>query len=229
MNGKTPSPQAAILLITRHCPHCATMLEHATQLTKEACISPLQIVNLEADPSYAETYQVRTVPWIKIGPLQFDGLQSLATLRNWAHKAGTATGLQDYIEATLNEGNWQKIDQLTKARSDYFAIMLQLFGNPDNGIQVQLGLTTIFEQPHNQPILAQSIPTLQALTTHASPQLRADACYLLGLSQSPTAIDALRLCLNDPDPSVREIATEEMEKLTSIATDQAPPDADQPS
>jgi HEAT repeat protein len=57
------------------------------------------------------------------------------------------------------------------------------------------------------------VPALGLLTGHGDARVRADACHMLGLSGSTSAIKYLEARRDDPDAEVREIAVESLEEL----------------
>ena len=57
------------------------------------------------------------------------------------------------------------------------------------------------------------MPQLAELTFHSDHRVRADACYLLGLTGSVTARPYVEACLKDAHEEVQEIAEEAREKL----------------
>ena len=66
-------------------------------------------------------------------------------------------------------------------------------------------------------VLSQNIGLLTPLTQAKDARLRADACYYLELSGNSAALSSLQACLNDPDPSVRDVAADGIAHLATLA------------
>ena len=98
------SPADAMLLLSSTCPHCPKVLEALAQMVKQGQIGALEVINIAAHPERAQQLGVRSVPWFRIGPLQFEGLHSPEELQRWAQKANTRGGQGDYIEQLLSSG-----------------------------------------------------------------------------------------------------------------------------
>ncbi|WP_172838730.1 HEAT repeat domain-containing protein [Solemya velesiana gill symbiont] len=54
------------------------------------------------------------------------------------------------------------------------------------------------------------------LTRAEEPQIRADACHYLSLTENSEALNAIRPLLADEDPEVREIAMESIAILEAV-------------
>ena len=87
----------ALLLLTSTCPYCPTVLAALSDLVKSGDIGRLEVVNIGTRPEIAQQYGVRTVPWMRIGPFELEGLRSPAELKQWVERAGTPEGLAEYF------------------------------------------------------------------------------------------------------------------------------------
>jgi thioredoxin-like negative regulator of GroEL len=106
----------ALLLLTSTCPYCPTVLAALSDLVKSGDIGRLEVVNIGAHPEIAQQYGVRTVPWVRIGPFELEGLRSPAELKQWVERAGTPEGLAEYFHELLKEGALLKVS--TQAARD---------------------------------------------------------------------------------------------------------------
>ena len=61
------------------------------------------------------------------------------------------------------------------------------------------------------------MPDLIALTQSPEPQIRADGCHYLSLSDNPEALAAVRRRVEDADPEVRQIAVESLAVLEAVS------------
>ena len=66
----------ALLLMGTHCPYCPTVLQGLESLREAGIIRKLEAINIEEHPEIAQAAGVRTVPWVRIGPFELEGLRS---------------------------------------------------------------------------------------------------------------------------------------------------------
>ncbi len=104
------------------------------------------------------------------------------------------------------------VDRLPKALAD----LLPIVANPEANLNVRFGASAVLERYAGTPALQALIPALGLLCGHGDARVRADACHLLGLTGSATAIKYLEGRREDPDPDVREIAAESLAELKSL-------------
>src|SRR5210317_1382379 len=109
------SPDALMLMGT-HCPYCPGVLKSLQALLASGHIRHLETHNIEENPKIARELGVRSVPWVRIGPFELEGLRSEKELRKWAVKAATKTGQTDWLEEQLSSGNISK--PLVRIKSD---------------------------------------------------------------------------------------------------------------
>jgi HEAT repeat protein len=75
-------------------------------------------------------------------------------------------------------------------------------------MRVRLGAAALVEElaAEHREHMRTALPGLIELLRHANANIRGDAAFVLGIINDPEAIDALRRCLTDSNPGVREIA-----------------------
>jgi HEAT repeat protein len=82
-------------------------------------------------------------------------------------------------------------------------------------IRVRLGATALVEElvsSHRSEFSA-AVPGLVELLTHENPTIRGDVISVLSMIGDECAIDALRECLKDDHPGVREIAGDALAEM----------------
>lgn len=203
----------ALLLISTHCPHCPTVLATLAEMVKHGQIGKLEVVNLEAHPEIAQTYGVRSVPWLKMGLIELAGLRSPTELHDWAAKAPTEAGMADYFHQLLKEGQLARVLNLLHADPALLAAVLPIVGNVDASLNVRLGAGVLIEEFAHTTALHALVPRLGELSEHDDARVRADASHYLGLSGAASARGRLEARLHDVDPDVREIAAESLAVL----------------
>lgn len=206
-------PPDALLLISRSCPHCPTVLAALSDLVKQGIVGRLEVVNVEAHPEFAQTLGVRSVPWLKLGVIELAGLRSKAELTDWAAKAGTEAGVADYFHMLLKEGQMGQVLALLHTDPGQLAAVLPIIGNVDASLNVRLGAGVLLEEFAQSAALQALVPRLGELSTHADARVRADASHYLGLTGAALARAPLEARLIDDDADVREIAAESLATL----------------
>jgi len=204
------SPDALMLMGT-HCPYCPGVLKSLQALVAAGHISHLETHNIEENPEIARKLGVRSVPWVRIGPFELEGLRSEKELREWAVKAVANTGQTDWLEQQLSSGNISK--PLERIKSDPTAMdaLLKLFADPDTKLNTQIGISAIMEDLQGTDTLSAVVEQLGELTQHKEARVRGDACHYLTLSGSTKADAFIKPLLDDNDANVREIARESLE------------------
>lgn len=208
---KTP-PDALLLLGTR-CPHCPTVLTALSAMVKAGIIGTLRAVNIEQRPDIAQDLGVRSVPWVRIGPVELEGLHSEKELRDWAKKAGTPAGLSAWLDELLTTGKINRAQTLVQSEPEGLEALLQLFADPATQLNTRIGISAIMEDLAGTEPLRGLVGRLGELTRHDEARIRGDACHYLELAGDPTAIEYLRPRLEDPDAEVREVAQEALQQL----------------
>ena len=212
-NAPSNAPDA-LLLISPGCPYCKQVLNHLSELVKNAEIGRLEIINIGVRPEAAQAVGARSAPWIRIGPFELTGNYSLGELREWAIKAAQPDTGADYVEELLRE---QKLDQAisyVKAHPHVLEPLLDLSQAENTGFSVRLGISALLESLQGTELLRDIIPRLGTMTTSDNPAVRADAAHYLGLTQSPDAIPWIKALLTDDQRDTREIAAESLQRLT---------------
>ncbi|MBI5890819.1 MAG: HEAT repeat domain-containing protein [Nitrosomonadales bacterium] len=207
------TPPDALLFITPVCKHCPPVLHALSELVKQAQIGKLTVVNIAAHPEQAAEYNVRGAPWLRLGAFTLTGAQSIAELKQWAEWASGEEGTAHYIEHLLREGGYQQAVAFIAGDTHRLKPLLAIVANPEANISVRLGVSALLEAHTNTPELQALLPQLAELTFHPDHRVRADACYLLGLTGSAEAGACVEACLKDANEEVREIAAEALDKL----------------
>jgi len=202
-----------LLLVAPGCPHCAGVLEGLCALVKDGRIGRLEVVNIAVHPERAAELGVRSVPWYRIGPFVLDGGRTPQELARWADQVGSAEGVRAYVAERLEQGRLAQVEELIARHPDWLEMLLPLIADADSELPLRLGLGAVFEAFAGSEPLRDLIPALSALTTHADPRVRSDACHYLALTGSRRALEPLESCLDDPHPEVREIAQDGLDGL----------------
>jgi len=202
-----------LLFIATGCAICPVVHKLLTQLDNAGKIAQFDVINISQQPQLAEQYGVRSVPWFRIGDLEFQGLHSAAELDYWVGHALSDEGIEKYITEELEAGHLAAIEHLIRRHPDWLRICLSIVADMESPIQARIGLGAVFEGLQGDPMLQAVVPALSQLTQHKDPRVRGDACYYLGLSGANAARTALTKSEQDPDPEVREIAREALASL----------------
>lgn len=204
------------LAITSTCPHCPSMLEILSQFVKQGDIASLHIINIGQQPDFAAANNIRSVPWLKIGPFILHGLHSQQEMKTWLARAQTDQGMLEYLLEMLSNGQLEMVTNALKQSPDSINLFIPLISSDETNINVRLGMGAILEDLSGQAILENLLDDLIALLDHSEARVRGDAAHFLSFIKSSVAIDALQKCLHDPDGDVREIAAESLEALSAM-------------
>jgi thiol-disulfide isomerase/thioredoxin len=207
------TPPDALLLLGTRCPHCPTVLNALAAMVKEGVVGTFRAVNIEQRPDVAQEFGVRGVPWIRIGPIELEGLRTEKELRDWAAKAGTAAGLAAWLDELLSTGRINRAQALVGSEAGALDALLMLFADPETQLNTRIGISAIMEELAGTGRLQGLTQRLGKLTRHAEARIRGDACHYLELAGDPAAVEYLEPRLQDPDAAVREVAREALQQL----------------
>ena len=97
--------------------------------------------------------------------------------------------------------------------------VLQLMSDPDEKINVRLGVGVIMEEHAATVGFERHIPQLLTYLKHEDPRVRQDTCHYLSLTCRVDLIEQIEPLLKDVDIDVREEAEESIETLTGCMSD----------
>lgn len=209
----SPLPPAALLLIAPGCPHCPAVLDALGRLVKDGAIGRLEVVNIAVHPEAAAEVGTRSVPWIRIGPFELEGLHPPGELRAWAERAAIGNGWGDYYGGLLER---HRIDRVVGLLREHPMTLHELTGrlaSLETPLVIRIGIGAVIEELAGSEILDHALPELIAQLDSEQPQVRADACHYLGIAGRPGGLAAVRRMLDDPSPEVQEIAAESLALL----------------
>jgi hypothetical protein len=203
----------ALLLLATGCAHCPSVLDSLGQLLKQGRIGRLQAVNIAEHPEAAREANVRTVPWVRIGPFEIEGLQSAGELARWAELATNGEGFDSYYSHLLETGRAHRVAGLLRSAPQTLPQLIGLLQREETPMAARIGVGVVLEELEGSDLLRQAMPDLVALARSPRPDLRADAAHYLGLTRSARAATMLRELQHDDHPDVREIASDALQML----------------
>lgn len=206
----------ALMFISESCPHCPVMMANLTDLLKQGSLASLKIFNIYFHAQYARELNVRSLPWVKIGCFEIEGLCSASELEKWARTENTIEGMCAYLIMLLESGKLQKAEHITGNEPHGLSAILVLLADSETNLSVRIGASALLEGLAGNSILANATVEIARMLRSDGANIRADACYFLGLTHNPEAIKFLEPMLKDSDKQVREIAGETMEKLSTF-------------
>ena len=205
----------AKLLIGPGCPHCATMMSLLGDLLKEGKIGRLLMINIAEQPDEAAKHNVRSVPWLKLGEMEFIGAQSRTELEHAIELSVSEDGKQRYLYEQLKNGRLDDVTELIERDKSQLADLISLLNGNEVPMTVRIGISAILEHFYeNSSALKDILPALIKLTESANESIRADACHFLSLEGSDVARKRLQQCVNDDSAMVREVALESLENIS---------------
>lgn len=213
MSNAKPPPPDALLLLSTQCPHCPTVLEGLADLVKQGLIGRLEVINTIARPDIAQQLGVRTVPWIKLGDFELEGLHSPAELRRWAERVDSDSGIGAYYTNLFKQGQLSKALAVIRKHPHHMPAVVALAADPDTELTVRIGVSALMEDAAGSALLQGQLPAFADLARHTDPRVRSDACHFLALTRHEAARVPLKQLSNDPERAVREVATDSLEEL----------------
>lgn len=214
MNLDNRKSQPDVLMLKgTNCPYCPRVQQSLQELQESGQIGKLEIVNIEENPEVAKELGVRTVPWVRIGPYELDGLRSTAELGEWADRAGSSAGLSKWLDELLGSGRITEAFEQVTAGQPGIDALLELFADEDTRLNTRIGISAIMEDLQGSEQLRSIVERLGSLTRHSDSHIRGDACHYLALSGDAGAVAWVRPLLDDADAGVREIARDSLEIL----------------
>ncbi len=202
----------ALLLITGGCQHCPAVLQALTVLLKEGVIGRLRIINVAAHIEEAETRGIQSVPWTQIGAFEIEGVVSVSKLRELALGVNDDAVLDNWVLELLKAGKRQKFEALVRAEPPRIHALARLLANPETSMAIRLGIGAVLEELHGSGLTEALIPALGDLLKSEDRLLRTDACHFLTLIGGAGIRPTMRVCLEDADPKIREMAQEALGK-----------------
>ncbi len=198
----------ALLLMTGGCPHCPAALQALSVLLKEGSIGRLQVVNVAIHTEEAESRGVQSVPWIKIGPFEIDGVVTPAKLRELAQGVNDDAVFDNWLLEMLKTGKRQKFEALVKQEPQRIHSLARLMNDPESSMMIRLGIGAILEELQTTGLTKPLVPAFGEMLRDVDRLVRADACHFLTLISGEDIRSYMLACLKDKDPEIREMAEE---------------------
>lgn len=198
----------ALLLITGGCPHCPAVLQALTVLLKEGAIGRLEVINVAIHTDEAESRNVQSVPWAKIGPFEVEGVVGVGKLRELAQGVNDDVVFDAWLLETLRAGKRQKFEALVLVEPHRVHALTRLMANPEASMAIRLGVGAVLEALHGRGLTESLVPALSEMLKSDDMLLRADACHFLTLIGGEGIKPIMRACQTNTNADVREIAQE---------------------
>ena len=212
---KNITSPTVLMLMGTQCTYCGPMMQLLTELMKAGQISQLRIVNIETNPEVAAELDVRSVPWLQIGPFELSGSRSKQELSLWLKRASSFDGVTDYLEEVLAEGKIKYANKLIRRYPQALENVIDLMADPEARINVRLGVGVIIEEIAGTEQFRTMIPRLVEYLSNSDARIRGDACHYLSLTGDRTYIPEIEKLLSDESEEVREIAQDSLDELAA--------------
>ncbi|MCU7801110.1 MAG: HEAT repeat domain-containing protein [gamma proteobacterium symbiont of Lucinoma myriamae] len=112
--------------------------------------------------------------------------------------------MQEYFNELLTTGELNKIISLLKKEPDLLRHLPAMIQDKDTPLGAKIGIGAIFEEFQGSKAIQALIPSLTELLNSEQANIRNDACYYLGLTESTEAIEPIKTLANDDAQEVRE-------------------------
>ena len=198
----------ALLLTAPGCVHCAALKKILDKLLAEGLIEQLDVVDVASQPEIANQFNVKSVPWLKLGPFEFQGAQRESELRDWVTWINEPEGITRYLKHLFSIGELNRAIDMIRDEPQFIENLLALVVDEEKDMKIQLGVSAVFEEIEGSQLLQNIVEQLGELTKHENPKIRADVAHYLSLSHSDAVIPFLQKLAQDPDREVNEIAND---------------------
>ncbi|MEE9444174.1 MAG: thioredoxin family protein [Cocleimonas sp.] len=216
MTIKTQTPKA-LMLLSGSCAHCPSVLDSLAKMIKKGNISSLEVINLEENPDAMQEYNVRSVPWVRIGKHELTGAQTLDALKQRAQWAkddqDNDTNLLADFDFLLSDGQVNHVIDSIKKDDSGMATIMSLLGDKGTVLSTRIGIGVIFEEFANTTLIKSLTTQLGELTHSDDLRIRADAYHYLGMTKDKSAIPFLEAGKNDDDSEIKEIASDSLKEI----------------
>jgi len=203
----------AVLLLAEGCPHCPSVLNHLCELIKNSEVGQLQIINVGLEPEQAKILGAKTVPWVRIGAYELEGLVSLGELRRWIGFGASDLGVKTYFYEMLKSGKLNKVERMIRNDPQRAALLVALLLDANASMAVRIGIGAVLEEFQGTGLTDAMISGLGEMMQNRDRLSRADACHFLSLIGGVAVIPYLKHGLDDEDAEVREIAQEALDEM----------------
>ncbi|NOY16187.1 MAG: HEAT repeat domain-containing protein [Gammaproteobacteria bacterium] len=205
----------AKLLIAPGCQYCSTMMNLLGDLLKEGKIARLLMINIAEQPDEAAKHNVRSVPWLKLGEMEFIGAQSRAELEKAVEMSVSDNGQGQFLYEQLKNGRLGAVMASVERDKSQLSDLVALLKGKEVPMAVRVGVSAVLEGLRENPSALDSILSeLLELSAFPDETIRADACHFLSLAGGDKAVKRLQECTKDESSMVREVATESLEDIS---------------
>lgn len=221
----------ALMLLSSHCAHCPNVLDSLSKMIKTGDIGSFEVINLEKNPDAMGQYNVRSVPWVKIGKHQLTGAQTLEALKQraeWARKDLIDNSSDEIpknqtadFDILLSDGKVNEVIEALKKDDSGFESIMSLLGDKGTVLSTRIGIGVVFEEFSGSTIVKNLIPELADLAKQSDDiRIRADSLHYLGMTNDQSAIEALEnySLKKDDDDEIKEIISDSLEGLRESLT-----------
>jgi len=216
MNIPVNLPVHATLLVAPGCPHCPQVKQVLNDLLAQSNIASLEVVDISTDLERAETFAVRSVPWLKLNNLALQGQHSRDEISYWVQQAGLPEGRQTLFDSLLEVGQLGQVEAMIRKDPSGLSDVLVLLADQERQINVRIGASAVIEGLADSGLLDEAVDEIGLLTRHADAGTRTDACHILSFIHCPSSFKYLEAALDDTHQDVRETARDSLDELNSL-------------
>ena len=137
-------------------------------------------------------------------------MHSEQEIRDAQKLASLPDGTERYLLQCLETGKLESAERVLQRHPELIHSLMKYLPDMEQSINVRLGIGALFEALQGTELLRTVITDLGQLVEHELPQVRADACYYLGLCHDSGTRPYLEQALQDSNQDVREIAEESL-------------------
>ena len=213
MNDSNNFSAQVLMLVGTHCQHCWPVLHSLSELVKEGVIDSLEVINVEKRPDVAAELGVQSVPWLRVGWFELEGVRTKSELKRWINNLENEDGISEYYAEILAQGRVAQCMGFLQQHPETMSAIIRLISNPDEKINVKLGVGVIMEEYAPTAGFSGYISELVEYLKHDDERIRQDVCHYLSLTQKSEVLKFLEPLLQDKSADVRDEAVDSIESL----------------
>lgn len=217
---KTYISTSAELFIATGCLHCPVVLQKLNEELKKGNLASLKITNIAVNNERAEELNIRSVPWFSLTNkntfMIFSGEHSPKEILHWLTTSQAGTGMQEYIEEYLNNGQLMTVVQAIKIQPEIFSHVITMIKDEETSMGLRIGLDVLIENFSASSILQQYSDELKTIASSDNTRLKIDALHYLALTGDIKNKPFLQDKIEDLNGQIKEAAVEALETLDDL-------------
>lgn len=210
----------AELFVATGCNHCPIVLNELSELLKKGEISNLNVTNIAVNNERANKLNIRSVPWFSLSNknsfMIFAGEHSAKEINHWVTLSQSESGMKEYFEEFLTNGQLMTITQAIQFQPKIFASVIAMLKDDETSMNVRIGLDALLENFSGTTLLQQYSSELKNIANMDNIRLQIDALHYIALTADPKNKTFLSEKTQHKDKQIKDAAIDALETLNNL-------------